>query len=50
MFELYEVVIFVVWSVVVWGLGWYAHKGKCEREKRDEDLRIAITDFIGSSE
>ncbi len=42
MFELHETVIFVVWSVVVWGMGWYAHKGKCEREKRAEELRLAI--------
>ena len=43
MFELHEVVIFVVWSVVVWGMGWYAHKGKCEREKRAEELRLAVS-------
>ena len=42
MFELHEVVIFVVWSVCIWSMGWYAGYDKRSREVRKKRLETAV--------
>ena len=41
-----DLIYIIIFGASMWGWGWFAHVAKCERDRKQEELRLAITSSI----